>query len=111
MGLEWLWANHGSGGFKKRGGDRSGHYHSIALTAEGKVVVWGYALEVITQVPGDLGPVRAIGRGNMNVLALQKDGVVRAWGFGRTNATGAYYDYVQSMVPLGLTNIIKVTGG
>ena len=57
----------------------AGQNHSMALTAEGRVIVWGEEWQ--TRVPAGLGRVVAIAAGSTSSLALTADGRVVEWGF------------------------------
>jgi hypothetical protein len=76
---------------------------SMALEADGTVVVWGQISSpgVSNTVPG-LTKVVGITAGNSHALALRSDGTVIAWG---DNEIG------QATVPSGLSNIVQVAAG
>ncbi len=59
----------------------AGSEHSLALTAEGRVVAWGYSGWGQLNVPSGLSNVVAIAAGRDHSLALTADGWVAAWGF------------------------------
>ena len=119
----------------------AGEYHSLALTADGRVVAWGWNGSGQTNVPPDATNVVAIAAGNLRSLALRADGTLVCWGGGygmgvihRTNlaaiATGYFNDLGVKVdgtvmdwggwgvslqeptpIPPGLTNIQAVAGG
>jgi alpha-tubulin suppressor-like RCC1 family protein len=88
----------------------AGFEHSLALTAEGRVVAWGGNDCGQTDVPSGLSNVVAIAAGWSHSLALTADGRVVAWGAG-TNNTGYWPEYGQSRVPSGLMNVVAIAGG
>lgn len=53
----------------------------------------------VALIPADLGPITAIALGEFHILALRKDGTVRAWG--RPGST-------ELQVPEGLNNVVAV---
>jgi alpha-tubulin suppressor-like RCC1 family protein len=80
----------------------AGSSHSLALRADGQVLVWGSNSSNQTNIPPDLTNVVAIAANNNHSLAVKSDGTVVAWGlntFGQTN------------VPPSATNVIAVTAG
>lgn len=58
----------------------AGAGHSLALTADGRVLAWGDNRRGQTNVPPDLGAAVAIAAGGYHSLALTRDGRVRVWG-------------------------------
>ena len=58
----------------------AGGDHSLALTAEGRVVAWGDNDYGQTNVPSGLSNVVAIAAGEYHSLALTAEGRVVAWG-------------------------------
>lgn len=54
--------------------------HSLALKADGSVVVWGYDDDGMLRPPEGLGNVIGIAAGRVHGLALKSDGTVVAWG-------------------------------
>src|SRR5207237_4827155 len=61
-------------------GIAAGEYHSLALKADGTVVVWGDGSQGQRDVPTGLTGVVAISGGGAHSLALKADGTVAAWG-------------------------------
>ena len=80
----------------------AGHYHTLALKADGTVTAWGRNDFGQASVPAGLANVIAVSGGQDHSLALKADGTVVAWG---NNEFG------KSTVPSGLTNIIAVSAG
>ena len=67
-------------------------YHSLALTAEGRVVGWGRNDYGQTTIPSGLSNVVAIAAGGLHSLALTAEGRVVGWGnngFGPNGASPA----------------------
>ena len=58
----------------------AGTWHSVALRANGTVVVWGDNSLGQTNVPAGLSNVTAVAAGGSHTLALKADGTVVAWG-------------------------------
>jgi alpha-tubulin suppressor-like RCC1 family protein len=87
-------------------GQACGHGHSLAITAEGKVVAWRissvYNDAGQATVPKGLSNVVAVAGGWEHSLALGQDGTVCAWG---------YNFYGQTNVPTGLTNAVAIAAG
>jgi alpha-tubulin suppressor-like RCC1 family protein len=78
----------------------AGASHSVALTADGRVVAWGRGSA--TGVPTGLSNVVAIAAGNTHNVALMAEGRVVAWGcddYGGTNLTS------------GLSNVVAIAAG
>ena len=131
MGRSWLGAgttNSGSapqygqaivpGGLSNVVAIAGGGFHSLALKADGTVVVWGagttnsgstpqYGQAI---VPVGLSNVIAIAGGGFHSLALKTDGTVVAWGAG-TNNSGSTPQYGQAIVPVGLSNVVAIAAG
>ena len=78
-----------------------GGYHSVAVTAAGRVAAWG-ATGTASNVPAGLSDVAAVAAGSFHNLAVKRDGTVFAWG---DNSSG------QSSVPTGLANVTAVAAG
>lgn len=86
----------------------AGSSHSLALTAEGRVLAWGSDSSGQIEVPANLSDIVAIAAGGTFSLALTRQGQVVAW--------GRYYDYSSSQsiaypVPSGLTNVVAIAAG
>jgi hypothetical protein len=79
----------------------AGINHSMALKADGTVVVWGDNTYDETNVPAGLSNVVSIAAGGAHCLALKSDGTVVAWGW---NVDG------QTNVPSGLNNVVALAG-
>lgn len=75
--------------------------NSLAVRRDGTVVQWGGT--PITSVPLDLAGVLAVRAGAWNGLALKWDGTVAAWGDSNF--------YQQSVVPLGLREVVAIESG
>jgi alpha-tubulin suppressor-like RCC1 family protein len=75
--------------------------HSLALTAEGRVVQWPD-----NAVPSGLSNVVAIAAGGSHSLALTAEGRVVAWGSYWNGSTG-----VPMTVPSGLSNVVAIAAG
>lgn len=69
---------------------------------QGTVVAWGNNSHGQTNVPAELGQVKAIAAGGYHTLAVKVDGTVAAWG---RNDAG------QVNVPAGLTDVVAVSAG
>ncbi|WP_218638945.1 S-layer homology domain-containing protein [Paenibacillus sp. FSL H8-0548] len=119
----------------------AGGFHSLALKADGTVVVWGDNSLGQTTVPEGLSDVASIAAGYNHSLALKADGTVVAWGennHGQTTvpaglsdvaSVAAGYghslalksdgtiiawglnDYGQTSIPAGLSNVVAIAGG
>ena len=66
----------------------AGVYHSLALKADGTVVVWGDNGDGWFTVPDSVTNIVALAAGEVHNLALKADGTVIAWGYngdGQTN--------------------------
>jgi alpha-tubulin suppressor-like RCC1 family protein len=86
-----------------------GYEHSAALTADGRVVVWGYySLSSTTAQPTDLTNAVAIAAGYDHDLALRRDGTVAAWG---TDYSYQGIRVGQATVPAGLSGVVAISGG
>ncbi len=77
-----------------------GRTHSLGLTADGKVLAWGWDRFGETVVPPDLSNTVAIAAGEAHSVALLADGSVRVWGDNR---------FGQLNVPSNLTNVIAIS--
>jgi len=91
-----------------------GYLHSLALLTNGTVFATGYDAYGQTDVPAGLSNVVAIACGFYHSLALSSDGIVTAWGTSTNPAdfgTNDYVDYGQSIVPVGLSNVVAIAGG
>lgn len=80
----------------------AGQDHSLALTADGRVVAWGDDTFGEATVPPDLPPAVDIAAGANHSLALTADGEVVGWG---DSSTG------QASPPADLTDVIQVAAG
>jgi hypothetical protein len=85
-----------------------GQNHNIALTADGRVVCWGYYIMQSSAQPTNLTNVVAVAAGWNHDLALKADGTVVAW--------GSDFDFQsirvgQATVPNGLSNVVAISGG
>jgi alpha-tubulin suppressor-like RCC1 family protein len=76
--------------------------HSMALRADGRVVVWGNNVSGQTNVPPGLTNAVGVGAGGGHSLAVTPDDRVVAWGL---NNGG------QTNVPSGLSNAVWAGGG
>jgi len=79
-----------------------GIYHSLALTASGEVIAWGYNTYGQTNVPDNLIDGVAIAGGAYHSLALTASGEVVAWG---------YNNYGQIDIPDNLSDVVAIAGG
>lgn len=75
---------------------------ALAQTGDDAVVAWGSNEDGQTNVPSELGSVKAISAGNYHSLALKEDGTVVAWG---ANYSG------QTNVPSGLSGVKAISAG
>lgn len=83
----------------------AGYNFSLALRADGTVVVWGSSSSAALgalAAPAALSGVVGISAGNSHALALKGNGTVVAWGSGAAGATS---------VPAGLANVVAVSAG
>jgi alpha-tubulin suppressor-like RCC1 family protein len=82
----------------------AGKYHSLALRADGKVLVWGQNNIYMHQcdISQEATNVIAIAAGSNHSLALRSDGSVVAWGFNVHN---------ECVVPIYVTNVVEVAAG
>ena len=80
----------------------AGFEHSLALTAEGRVVGWGNNFSGQTNIPSGLTNVVAIAAGYGHSLALTAEGRVVGWGNN---------DYGQTNIPSGLSNVMAIAAG
>ena len=83
-------------------GVAGGGSHSLALTAEGRVVGWGR-----TTVRWGLSNVVAIAAGEYHSLALTAEGGVVAWGSYLNDA----WVPIPMTVPSGLSNVVAIAAG
>ncbi|NOS72116.1 MAG: hypothetical protein HOP33_19595 [Verrucomicrobia bacterium] len=77
----------------------AGDSHSVALKADGKVVVWGSNGAGQTNVPAAASNIVAVAAAWQHTVALKSNGTVVAWGTG------------GATVPAGLTNLITISAG
>jgi len=77
----------------------AGDNHSVALMANGTVVVWGDNRLTQLEMPAGLTNVIAISAGPAYTLALKNDGSVIGWGDGSSG---------QTEVPADVTNAVAV---
>lgn len=77
----------------------AGETHSLAVTADGRVIAWGDNTLGQTEVPADIGPVLTVAGGAFHSLALGRDGALRGWG---NNGAG------QAAAPEGVSNLIAI---
>lgn len=83
-------------------GSYGGADSSMALKANGTVVVWGDNYYGITNVPVTATNVVAIADGGDHCLALKSDGTMVGWGLNT---------YGQATSPSGLSNVVAVAAG
>ena len=76
-----------------------GWVHSLALKADGRVVVWGSPYYGIPDVPASATNVVAIAAGWYHCQALKSDGTVLAWGDS---------SYGETVVPGDLKNVVGI---
>ena len=91
-----------------------GGYHNLALRSDGTVAAWGNNGNGQTSIPVGLSNVVAIAGGDYHSLALKSVGTVVAWGGGLINDGGSsppYDNYGQSIIPVGLSNVVAIAGG
>jgi alpha-tubulin suppressor-like RCC1 family protein len=106
-----------------------GHYHSMALLADGTVRAWGNNAQsqlgdgttsrrtrpvAVTTGPGvNLSGVTLIAGGRGHSLALLGDGTVRAWGYNATGGLGdgTFTTRSRAVRVLDLTNVVALAGG
>jgi hypothetical protein len=84
----------------------AGCHHSLALTAEGRVVGWGDNYDGKMIMPSGLSNVVAIAAGWTHSLALTAEGRVVAWGFYGNGSA-----YIPMTVPGGLSNVVAIAAG
>lgn len=84
----------------------------LALWADGVLFAWGNNAFGEVPIPAEATNIVAIAEGYGHRLALRQDGIVVAWGAGKTN-TGDWLtcSYGQSMVPAGLSNVVSIAAG
>ena len=87
----------------------AGHYHSLALKADGTVIAWGnLSANPLTPVaansvtPAGLSNITTIASADSVCMALKANGELIAWG---DNYNG------QTNVPPALSNVVAATGG
>jgi len=80
----------------------AGGSHTVALTEEGKVVVWGDNRAGQCNVPNNLRNVIAISAGGDHTVALTKEGKVITWGD---------ITETQDNIPNDLKNVIAISSG
>ena len=83
----------------------SGTAHSLALKADGTVLVWGTNTHGQLDMPADLTNVVAISAGTHSSLALKGNGTVVGWGYNFYAFKG------EPLVPANLTNVVAVASG
>ena len=88
-----------------------GDLHSLAVTADGTVVAWGYDSSGQCNVPAGLAGVVALAGGFEHSLALRSDGTVVAWGAGEPDNPTDPFGFGQSAVPPGLGGIVAIAAG
>lgn len=82
-----------------------GLHHSLAVTADGRVMGWGgYGCPIVTNVPSGLTNAVAVAAGEYHSLALTTEGRVIAWGDNLDN-------WGETDVPSGLSNVVAITAG
>jgi len=106
----------------------AGEYHSLALTASGKVLSWGYNIfgqlgvgdkavkntpQAVLDASGELGGVTAIAAGANHCLALKNDGTVVAWGYNLNGelGNGTTVDGVRAAAVTGLNSVHSIAAG
>lgn len=88
----------------------AGKYHSLARTASGQVVGWGYNGYGQTNIPSGLSNVVALAGGAYHSLALTAEGRVVGWGAGGPGIS-SWPHYGQTTSPSGLSNVVAVAAG
>ncbi len=93
-----------------------GVYHTVTVTADGKVLAWGAGTNYgsspnygQSMVPANLPAAAGVAGGYLHSLALRADGMVAAWGAGTSNYPAP--NYGQCIVPAGLSNVVAVAAG
>src|SRR5690348_17108889 len=76
--------------------------HTLALSANGTVIAWGYDFDGQTDVPNGLNQVVAISAGQFFSVALKSDGTVLGWGDNQFN---------QLQIPADATNVTALSAG
>jgi len=97
----------------------AGDIHSIAVRANGTVVVWGGEttgggtdVACLRTIPASATNVIKVAAGAYHNLALRSDGTVVGWGgAGASCVPGAYVYPAEANVPNGLTNIVDIAAG
>ncbi|MCX6902135.1 MAG: immunoglobulin domain-containing protein [Verrucomicrobia bacterium] len=79
-----------------------GGLHSLALTADGRVVGWGDDFFGQTTIPSGLSNVVTLAAGWYHSLALTTEGRVVGWG---NNSVG------QTTIPSGLSSVVALAAG
>ncbi|MCP5523792.1 MAG: hypothetical protein H7A46_19825 [Verrucomicrobiales bacterium] len=72
--------------------------HTIGLTSDGKVFVWGSSTHNLHEVPPDLTNAVAVSAGYNSCAAVRADGTIAAWGG------------LSHLVPTEVTNAVAVSG-
>jgi alpha-tubulin suppressor-like RCC1 family protein len=85
----------------------AGAYHNLALKSDGKVIAWGSNMYTQTNTPSNLTNVVGIAAGWSHSYVVKSDRSVVAWGAGTAN-TGIDPHHGQSILPSGLSNVIRV---
>ena len=80
----------------------AGNWHSLALRADGTVIVWGANNFGQTNIPASAINVTAIAAGYWHSFALRRDGTVIGWG----DTT-----YVGDTIPASATNVTAIAAG
>ena len=97
----------------------AGDIHSIAVRANGSVVVWGGDVMgggsdpyCVRTVPASATNVIKVAAGSYHNLALRSDGTVVGWGgSGASCGPGTVVYPAEANVPNGLTNIVDIAAG
>lgn len=99
----------------------AGDTHSIAVRANGSVVVWGGDVMgggsgsdpyCVRTVPASATNVIKVAAGSYHNLALRSDGMVVGWGgSGASCGSGTFVYPAEANVPNGLTNIVDIAAG
>ena len=88
----------------------AGYFHTCAIQADGKARCWGWNQSRQSEVPEDLGPVKAIAAGNVHTCAIQADGNVRCWGADYIGSE-EWLNFGQSEVPEDLGTVQAIAAG
>ena len=93
----------------------AGGTHTVALKADGSVVVWGgIRFDEMTVPMAAQSEVTAIAAGGCQTVALKSDGTVITWGCAENSTTGAYSSAIASPVILGgqvLSGVTAIADG